>query len=64
MTSTVRHIASLNLLLPGGVVKTIRLTLLSPVIIRKSIIGDTDISTQTLRRNFTVTWSKQEKELL
>ena len=48
----------------GVVAKAIRLTWLSPKIIHKIIIGEVDISMQTLRRSFPIVWSKQEKELL
>ena len=47
----------------GGVPKAIRLTWLSPKIIHEIIIGEVDISMQTLRRSFPIVWSKQEKEL-
>ena len=48
----------------GGVAKAIRLTWLSPKVIYKIILGEVDISMNTLRRRFPITWSKQEKELL
>ena len=37
---------------------------LSPKIIHKLIIGEADISMQTLRKSFPIVWRKQEEELL
>ena len=48
----------------GVVAKAIRLTWLSPKIIHKLIIGEADISMQTLRKSFPIVWRKQEEELL
>ena len=48
----------------GVVAKAIRLTWLSPKIIHKIIIGEVDISMQTLRKSFPIVWRKQEEELL
>ena len=48
----------------GVVAKSIRLTLLSPKIVHKIILGDMDLSMQTLRRSFPMVWEKQEKEFL
>ena len=48
----------------GVVAKAIRLTLLSPKIIHKLIIGDANLSLQTMRRTFPMVWETQEKELL
>ena len=41
-----------------------RLTLLSPKIIHKLILGEADLSMQALRRGFPMVWEKQESELL
>ena len=48
----------------GVVARTTRLTLLSPKIIHKLILGEADLSMQTLRRGFPMVWEKQESELL
>ena len=48
----------------GVVAKAIRLTLLSPKIVHKLILGEADLSMQTLRRSFPLVWEKQESELL
>jgi len=45
----------------GVVAKAIRLTLLSPKIIHKLILGDVNLSMMTLRRSFPMVWSQQEK---
>lgn len=42
----------------GVVAKAIRLTWLSPKIIHKIIIGEVDISMQTLRKSFPIVWRK------
>ena len=44
--------------------KATRLTLLSPKIVHKLILGGADLSMQTLRRSFPLVWEKQERELL
>lgn len=49
---------------PGVVAKATRLTLLSPTIVHKLILGEADLSMQTLRRSFPLVWEKQERELL
>ena len=36
----------------------------SPKIIHKLILGEADLSMQTLRRSFPLVWEKQESELL
>ena len=48
----------------GVVAKAIRLTLLSPEIVHKLILGEADLSMQTLRHSFLMVWEKQESELL
>jgi len=48
----------------GVVAKATRLTLLSPTIVHKLILGEADLSMQTLRRSFPLVWEKQERELL
>ena len=48
----------------GVVAKATRLTLLSPKIVHKLILGEADLSMQTLRRSFPLVWEKQESELL
>ena len=48
----------------GVVAKATRLTLLSPTIVHKLILGEADLSMQTLRRSFPLVWEKQESELL
>ena len=49
---------------PGVVAKAIRLTLLSPKIIHKLILGEADLSMKIMRKSFPMVWEKQEKELL
>ena len=48
----------------GVVAKAIRLTLLSPKIIHKLIVGEANLSLQTMRRAIPMVWETQEKELL
>ena len=48
----------------GVVAKATRLTLLSPKIVHKLILGEADLSMQTLRHSFPMVWEKQESELL
>ncbi len=48
----------------GVAAKATRLTLLSPTIVHKLILGEADLSMQTLRRSFPMAWEKQESELL
>ena len=48
----------------GVVAKATRLTLLSPKIVHKLILGEADLSMQTLRHSFPLVWEKQESELL
>ena len=45
----------------GAVTKVVRLTLLSPKIIHKIIIGDITISSNTLREKIPLLWKDQEK---
>jgi hypothetical protein len=48
----------------GVVAKAIRLTLLSPEIVHKLILGEADLTMQTMRRSFSMDWETQKKELL
>ena len=48
----------------GVVAKAIRLTLLSPEIVHKLILGEADLTMQTMRRSFSMVWETQKKELL
>ena len=48
----------------GVVARATRLTLLSPKIIHKLILGEADLSMQALRRGVPMVWEKQESELL
>jgi len=58
---SIRELAAAIGIDPGVVAKAIRLTLLSPKIIHKLILGDINLSMMTLRRNFPMVWSQQEK---
>ena len=49
---------------PGVVARAIRLTLLSPKIIHKLILGEADLTMQALRHSFPMVWETQEKEIL
>jgi hypothetical protein len=46
------------------VAKAVRLTLLSPKIVHKLILGESDLTMTVLRKSFPPEWEKQEKELL
>ena len=48
----------------GVVAKAVRLTLLSPKIVHKLILGESDLTMTVLRKSFPPVWEKQEKELL
>ena len=48
----------------GVVAKSIRLTLLSPEIVHKLILGEADLTMQTMRHSFPMVWEKQKNELL
>ena len=48
----------------GTAARGAELTLLSPTIVHKLILGEADLSMQTLRRSFPLVWEKQERELL
>ena len=48
----------------GVVAKATRLMLLSPTIVHKLILGEADLSMQTLWHSFPLVWEKQECELL
>ena len=62
--ANIKELASAIGIDSGVVAKAIRLTWLSPKVIHKIILGEVDISMNTLRRRFPIIWSKQEKELL
>jgi len=48
----------------GTAARSAELTLLSPTIVHKLILGEADLSMRTLRRSFPLVWEKQESELL
>ncbi len=48
----------------GVVAKAIRMTLLSPEIVHKLILGEADLTMQTMRRSFSMVWETQKNELL
>ena len=57
----IRALAEAFNLEPGAVAKCFRLTLLSPKIIHKIIIGDITINSNILREKIPLLWKDQEK---